>query len=208
MRIIGDTHGNWNWYVSARGNRSSLHVGDFGFGFLHQIQSVIHDDMNDHKDLHRFIRGNHDDPAIARTTPGYLGDFGNINTTTGKLFFVSGAWSIDQQYRVENISWWREEELSFSQMDECLKLYTEIKPDFVVTHDCPIGIVQHVNKSNLVFETCTGNLLQAMFETHAPRTWVFGHHHVNRVINTKITQFVCVASDDYREISEFGEWIS
>jgi hypothetical protein len=122
------------------------------------------------------------------------------------FFFVRGAFSIDWQFRQEydlannTKCWWAEEELSYAQMTRCLAEYSVIKPDTVISHDCPVSVSRKISNGKILinygydpetFETNTGRLLQAMFEKHQPKIWVFAHYHkkVDTVING--TRFVC-----------------
>ena len=60
----------------------------------------------------------------------------------------------------------------------------------MITHDCP-----HEARKQLFGideKSITTNGLQAMFESHQPDLWVFGHHHKskNELING--TRFICL----------------
>jgi hypothetical protein len=165
MRFIGDVHGEIERYRQLIADADeSIQLGEMGFGFI---------EVPEFPPQHRFIRGNHDDPTKARAHPNYLGDFGILPSG---IFFVSGAWSIDQKHRTIGVSWWEDEELSIAQCDEALELYESETPYIVVSHDCPIDILR-----KLIYvewrRSRTGQLLQEMFELHQPQWWVFAHHH-------------------------------
>ena len=88
VRYIGDIHGKlWEYQSLLTCEYPTVQVGDFGAGFR-----VIPE--FDPKD--RWIRGNHDDPTIARANPNWIPD----GTVEGKIMYIGGAWSIDRAYRI------------------------------------------------------------------------------------------------------------
>lgn len=185
MILIGDVHGKFNEYLRIiQDEESSIQLGDFGVGFPKYRPFNI-------PEQHRFIRGNHDNPDVCRQHPNYLGEFGY---TDKDIFFVSGAYSIDKDWRIEGVSWWNDEELSYTQGQECIDLYKKIKPKIMVSHDCPESLCssQFCEHKEMI-KTRTGQFLQMMFEYHSPKLWVFGHYHTSfkKVIGG--TEFVCLA---------------
>jgi hypothetical protein len=205
--FVGDIHALFKDYekVLAKIPRDAnvLQVGDFGFGFG--------DVPRDFHPRHVFIRGNHDKPLDAKAHKDYLGDYG---VTENGIFYVSGAWSIDWQQRVEGRSWWRDEELSYPELDDAVFLFEQTKPDIVVSHDCPESITVKIldrltighdlpatgldggayrsipNKQ--LFRTRTGQALQHMLDKHQPKLWVFGHYHIYWRAKIGNTYFVCL----------------
>ena len=119
MLLIGDVHGDIVKYqrLIKRG-RSSIQVGDLGLGFPGR-DSVrmtnmfrLMDSRPENHLYHKVMRGNHDNPDTFKGhewTDGhgkthkipplnsYLGDFGYLPDLD--LFFVGGAFSIDQAWR-------------------------------------------------------------------------------------------------------------
>lgn len=207
MRLISDIHGNHNLYITyTAGVHSSIQLGDFGFGFFQQLQSVVDECLEDRYPNHRFIRGNHDNPDLCKASPNYLGDYGVIETTTTKIFYVSGANSIDRQYRIENRDWWRNEELNYCQMDAALQLYTQEKPEYVVSHECPAFVVSQIHPASQVRPSNTQFFLESLYRTHEPRGWWFGHHHRDKIIRTDKTVFTCINMDSYLDVEELGNF--
>jgi len=114
-------------------------------------------------------------------TPHYLGNFGNwqIPYTKKKLFFVRGAWSIDQKYRFEHrLNWYVREQMSLQEMEKALDAYEKEKPEFVVSHTAPTIIMKHIFGENNYVVSATSRLLEMMFQVHAPKIWIFGHLHI------------------------------
>jgi hypothetical protein len=152
-------------------------------------------------DNHKFFRGNHDDPAKCRAHQNYLGDYGYLEDD--KLFYVAGAWSIDQARRVAGISWWTDEELSYDELGKAIDLYVKVKPRFVVSHEAPA-----IAAKNLLYDlqgayfaaklecsmSRTSEALQQMLAAHSPEQWIFGHYHVDKEFKVEgyKTKFRCV----------------
>lgn len=213
-RIIGDIHGETYYYMKhclKQGLRHgtdyvperSIQVGDFGIGFAGQYW---HDEMNKWmKDnpTHRFIRGNHDDPAICKTMAGYICD----GTVENDVMYIGGAWSIDHMLRTEGVNWWRDEELSVEQFNTVFDTYKAAKPRVVITHDCPTQVAWDLFvsrkdsiASGVQIKTRTGEALQAMWEVHQPELWVFGHWHYTRDITLSGTKFQCLGELDFIDV--------
>ena len=214
VRLVGDIHGKFYDYEVSSLNRGlrhktdhvpaySVQVGDFGIGFNskywhEQVNSWMIDNPT-----HRFIRGNHDDPAMCKTMAGYIPD----GTVENDVMYVGGAWSIDQAYRVEGISWWRDEELSVHELDKLVSLFGETKPRVMITHDCPTSVAyemfisKNLSMNNFPqIKTRTGEALQAMFELHQPEHWIFGHWHYTRTAEINGTKFQCLGELDFIDL--------
>lgn len=204
-RIIGDIHGHWYNYALLTKNieHNSIQVGDFGIGFN---GTYWHDRANKHHATkqHRFIRGNHDNPNMCREDMvGYIPD----GTIENDVMYLGGAWSIDWQYRTEGIDWWRDEELTYRELDELISVYEVVKPRVMITHDCPtiaayymfIKTGNSIGGNNLKL-TRTGEALQTMFELHQPENWYFGHWHETKTMKINGTTFQCIGIDNYIDV--------
>ena len=208
LAIIGDSHGQYEKYVElTRQHEYTLQLGDFGFRY----------DCLDGIDpqRHKVFSGNHDNYDLFYDVPHNLGDFG-ITTHGGVTFFwVRGAFSIDWRYRVsfdhvhDTKSWWPEEQLSWSQMNDCLSLYEQTKPDIVISHSAPREIANKVGSPGTLqrygfdpgtFTTSTQELLQSMLESHRPKLCIFGHFHKNWHKTINGTEFHCLPELGVRTI--------
>jgi len=187
MLFIGDIHGEVDWYMARIENEpASIQLGDFGHGFVQ---------FPERPNTHKFIRGNHDDPTLCRNDRRYMGDYG-FDDATG-IFYISGGFSIDRDYRTENVDWWRDEELNYTDLMACIELYNEKRPEIVVSHECPAHIVMMLHGAHSWFAPSrTANALDTMWRNHPPKTWLFGHHHKNYDSVVLGTRFICVASCD------------
>ena len=204
-RLIGDIHGHWYDYQLLTNDiaHSSVQLGDFGIGFNGPYWE---DRVVDYhaSGQHKFIRGNHDCPSTCKAAmPGYIPD----GTIENDVMFIGGAWSIDWQYRTEGVNWWREEELSYSELDALIAKYEKAKPRIMITHDCPTLAAYHMFikdgdalAGRTVHLTRTGEALRAMFELHQPENWYFGHWHKTKTMEINGTTFQCLGINDYMDV--------
>lgn len=216
VRLVGDIHGNFNeysFYTLGVGRTRhmgdvappdySVQVGDFGIGFY---TPYWHESVNDWMKVHtghRFVRGNHDDPAMCKTMAGYIAD----GTVEGDVMFVGGAYSIDKDWRTPGIDWWPDEELSYEELDKMFDKYVETKPRVMITHDCPthvsyeMFISKGLGMENVpVIQTRTAQAFQAMWEEHKPEEWYFGHWHNTRTMTLDGTKFQCLGQLDFIDV--------
>lgn len=193
ITFIADAHGKFT-ELNHKIERHIQHnrvvqCGDMGLGFKWNDLS-----RKFPKNFY-FIRGNHDNPETCRTFSNYLGDFGYNKELN--LFFIGGAWSIDQNLRKEGVSWWRDEELNWEQCQQCVELYNQIKPDYVISHDCPQEIGDIILNKLLIgsmearHKTKTSQLLSQLFQDHKPKFWIFGHWHLDFDMEILGTRFIC-----------------
>ena len=127
-----------------------------------------------------------------------------------------GSWSIDRQFRIEGISWWPEEELTISELNDAVDLYIETKPEIVITHDGPGPFTHYIlnryalqsqawYKESTVNPTRTGQALSAMFEAFQPKIWCIGHWHTDYEKIIKGTRFICINELNHIRIDELKE---
>lgn len=198
-KVIGDIHGNMK---VLKNHSDYLQLGDFGIGFR---GTTVPDRLHGNG---KFLRGNHDGPAAARSHPDYFGDYGFKDD----IFFVSGAQTpnFDRVHRTEGVNWWRDEQLSYEDLSNAAVLYADIKPDVVVTHDCPFFLYRAMLGFNASLglgwgdphPNQTAQLFNQLFEIHRPKFWYFGHWHVKWAANIRGTWFRCV---DVEEVVNIGE---
>lgn len=207
MYIIGDTHGEMSRLAKLmRGiDGEVLCVGDIAIGFT---------GIGDNPSLSKrfwFIRGNHDKPEAAKKHPQYAVDYGMWRG----MFLIGGARSVDKELnnRVEYKDWWRDEELSFMECQECTELYTVAKPKIVISHDCPFSI-QEIMKAAAERKDplCKvfGNphpynqtaMMDKLLDIHEPDLWIFGHWHCAISFKIGKTMFRCLDVFETMEIDD------
>ena len=201
MRFIGDVHGYFNgWVKKARKapEGKSVQVGDFGVGFG-KTTPPIFDFLDPRK--HRYIRGNHDNPFVCEKDPRWISD----GTLEGDVYFLGGAESIDQAYRTEGVSWWREEEVSQEvAWDITGKFYDgTLKPRVMVTHDAPWSAALKIFRyehPKLEKPSRTQQMMDIIFESHKPDLWIFGHWHEDKDVTIDGTRFICLGECSYIDV--------
>jgi predicted phosphodiesterase len=203
VRFVGDVHGHFKAYQNIiNGSTASIQVGDFGLGFGKDPKGFPWN--------HYFIRGNHDNQAVCEMYDGWLedGSWMPLNWffkgSVGDMMFVGGALSIDKHLRTEGVDWWRDEELSYVDLQDTLKLYVDIKPRIMVTHDCPERIAklfypQHIKTNR--FPSATRQAFDAMLDSHMPDLWIFGHWHMPKDSVIEDTRFICLDELGWMDVS-------
>jgi predicted phosphodiesterase len=171
MRFIflGDVHANLNHCLKlseANDNATIIQVGDLGVG------SIPLDVFYRLPSNFKFFPGNHDCRKLCHQLPYCMGDYGEYEN---KFFFVSGADSVDKDRRIEGISWWPDEELTYEQAEDCLAKWEKSKLDILVSHDMPQSFAEGYK---LIYDkSLTRNLLQSMVDIRKPSLIIHGHHH-------------------------------
>lgn len=225
LRVIGDIHKARGLYrvftdpESYGSDLSSIQVGDMDLDYEWMVESKIDPER------HRFFTGNHDNMDRAALSPYNLGDYGTWSVPGfGDVFFIRGAWSIDNKsyYRhdvpkvidgvLEEKNYWPEtEELSLEQCNAAIALYEQVKPKFVLSHECPLDVVPEVTDADFTrnmgysqpfIKTRTNQALSAMFSIHQPKVWCFGHYHRRKRFEHNNTQFFCVGLRTYVDFKE------
>lgn len=221
IRIIGDVHGLKSEFELILKNTTEhvtqvFQVGDMGVGFgqgedWHESLDKLLIEHNC-----RWIRGNHDSPEECKEMKSWIKD----GTVCEDWMFVGGAWSIDYSWRIPNVSWWEDEELSYEELDLISSIYEQVKPRVMITHDFPKLASDELFFSpgkplhrKPQYKTKTASALQSMFESHQPDLWVAGHWHFDADKKIENTRFVCVnelsfidVDKDTLEIDSNSSW--
>lgn len=205
LRIIGDVHGSENYQrykELAFKAEHSIQVGDMGFTYDH-----FYDMDPEH---HKFFPGNHDNYSILLgkgAPPNLLPSYGLIEIPNFPLrvWYLRGAWSIDQPGRVAGVSWWPEEELSQKELGAALDDYEDVKPDLVLSHECPIKYAPRILWPGAeIISSRTSRMLNKLMEVHQPAMWIFGHYHRNFSFTEDGTDFQCLNSLNYLDFTQSG----
>lgn len=162
MRILaaGDSHGNLEHFVQellpAAVNHevdAIVQVGDFGYtwpgshGRFESLDAALamagltlywldgnHDNYTDLQ--HRGIWGS-DKPEPMTDNVTYLPRGARWEWGGVSFMAVGGAISIDKARRIQGLSWWPEESLSYGQIERARE---GGEVDVMFTHDCPAGV--------------------------------------------------------------------
>ena len=202
VRFIGDIHGAYLPYLSViEPVKETVQVGDFGLGFGTRGDPKYVDSLfTEYEGKHRYIRGNHDSPSHCKQSSHWIQD----GTVEDNTMFVGGAASIDRAWRTEGLNWWADEELSIAQLNDLVYLYDTVKPDIMVTHDCPeflanevmIPLVNGIKN----FPSVTRQAFDSMFSLRKPEIWIFGHWHHPLDYMYRGTRFICIPEHGYIDL--------
>ena len=189
ITLIGDVHGKYEHYhkIVRQTERHpyTLQIGDFGFKYdtLKNVDST----------RHLILPGNHDNYDTCYNHPHFLGDYGYTSLNRIEFFYYRGAYSIDRQSRTIGIDWWENEQVNIDQFMKARELYRSIKPEVMITHDCPQDIaLQMLEPGQRAYENITSWALQELYNIHQPKLWFYGHWHRSVKIQHGNTQFVCL----------------
>ncbi len=208
IRVIGDIHGVVEPYLNTIWNtQASLQLGDFGFDYRF-LDKVYFED-------HKFFPGNHDNYDKCFAYPHCLGDYGSETLNGVEFYFIRGGFSIDKAWRIKNyqmtgqLTYWEKEELNLQEMFQCFEHYQRVKPDFVITHECPRSVSNLIGNPEILrnfgfdpdtFTTRTSELLDACFKFHQPKLWIFGHYHKRWTKEIDGTKFICLPEFGYCDV--------
>ncbi len=89
-------------------------------------------------------------------------------------------------YRINHVSWWKEETADDEEKNEAKRNLEEHgwKADFIVTHDGPQSIISMYSCGDIRPDE-TRLFLQEIHEKTDYKYWFFGHHHNNKNITAK-----------------------
>lgn len=211
LRLIGDCHHLLDGYIKICKSAEDKDLRTLQLGDLSTSEYAvpyIKLKLPLWEDYHRYIFGNHD--FHPNRSNMCLNDYGWVNWGY-QLFYVSGAFSIDYKWRQKHHpeTWHPEEELSPDNLRNAITLYEAVKPDLVITHDCPRSVANLIGNPNILqdfgfnpetFTTRTSEALERMFEIHQPKRWFFGHFHNSQVVDLNGTRFQCLDELEYIDI--------
>ena len=196
--LVGDIHGKFRpFHAFAEREMDSgvavVQIGDFGHGFLdHGTAASAGDFFRENAGTCGFIRGNHDDPEVCRTMPGWIPD--GHHDPARDIMFVGGAFSVDRHLRTQGLDWWEDEECSIAELHGIFDRYAAVKPRIMVTHDAPSAAIKAVFPHVRLFRPLSRTMqaFDAMFEVHRPDAWIFGHWHRSASAVVDGTRFQCL----------------
>lgn len=112
---------------------------------------------------------------------------GHIYNIEGNTFLaLGGAKSQDTQFRNENIDWWPQEEMSFTEMNDCLAnlALRGNKVDYVLSHNGPTYGIKCLSENNKIRdrleeieEESTVRFNNEIDSRLEYKKWFFGHWH-------------------------------
>jgi predicted phosphodiesterase len=192
--VLGDFGVLWNSYTKYCPDRLSKR----DLNFINWYESKNFTTL--------WIDGNHDNHIAIKTFPIEEWNGGKIHRISdtlihlmrgqvynidGKVFFtIGGADSIDKLYRVENVSWWKEEMPSYDEYVEAMNNLEKVnfKVDYVLTHCCGTQLLPKL----FTMHNNGDELTQFLWHLEKDfgldfKHWYFGHHHQDKQIDDKHT---------------------
>jgi len=200
ITIIGDVHGKYDRYHKIIRQTEyvpySIQLGDFGFKY-ETLKNVDHT-------KHIIIGGNHDNYDIMNNYPHFLNDYGYMVNFHGiDFFYYRGAYSIDRIYRTIGIDWWEKEQVDIEGFMKARELYRSIKPEIMITHDCPDFIVpEYIGSNARVYQNNTNWALSELYNIHQPKIWIHGHYHISKTTMYGQTKFICLDELETYKLSQ------
>lgn len=176
--LIGDTHADLDLYFrviaeaeSRHGRLPSVMVGDFGFGHLSPREARTVERFHRANPRHRFLRGNHDHPAIIADAPGFLVD----GTVSGSVLILGGADGGLPGWRTEMTA------ADMARIREHLATLAQ-PPHVVISHDAPQEAAVALAAARGLGTDAPGasrtrQFLSEVMALLRPELWIFGHWH-------------------------------
>lgn len=184
-------------------------LGDFGFIWHNNPKHAEY--IKDEKLLDKisswpwttlFIDGNHENHARLNAFPevemfgnkaGKIRDSiyhlkrGRVYTIDGKkIFTFGGGLSIDQEHRIEGVSWWREELPTTLEMDAGLEELARHgnKVDYIWTHEAPkryipeiLGKIDERLPESMKYKSPLAAFFDHLHDEIEFTQWACGHYH-------------------------------
>lgn len=201
--ILGDVHGRWEDMnvTIARAIRQHpdithiVQVGDFGYGtwgghkdkpFKASKSFFSPEEMEVYNKTDKlWLDGNHENfDQLEMDGGAWQPDWthmprGSVVEVDGyRVMFFGGAASIDKYRRVEGASWWRQEDITYKQVQDTID-NVEGTIDALFTHEhaesIPYSDVRY--KHDHPESKSNRQLLQAIVDKFQPSFCFFGHHH-------------------------------
>jgi len=110
---------------------------------------------------------------------------GRIYTIENKKFFAfGGAMSVDKEWRIDRVSWWKEEEPTYAECAIALENLEKAgnTVDIVLTHTAPKTILETFAEKYLIAtdriqEDSVARFLDEVYRRTEFKNWFFGHFH-------------------------------
>lgn len=105
------------------------------------------------------------------------------------VLFMGGAESIDKARRIQGMSWWPQETITQSDLNDL----PDCKIDIVISHTVPMKFIEHPGFSlgrndpwlaNIIRDPSV-RALDAIFDQYKPKQWFAGHWHHYMFGNTE-----------------------
>lgn len=196
--IVGDLHGNFarldNIKQYLTPDDILIQVGDFGFypeimkewkNFFSELPCKLYAIDGNHEDFVYLSQFSKNEPTEILPNLFYV-PRGTVMEIEGWLFgFLGGGESVDKAHRVENVSWWKEEQITDDDVQKLLHNVNGRTLDYLITHVPPkFTILSHFGPFDTKFwglpddwEDISAQKISQVYWTLQPRNLLCGHMH-------------------------------
>jgi Icc-related predicted phosphoesterase len=116
-----------------------------------------------------------------------------------RYLVMGGAYSVDKAHRTPHTSWWPQERITYSQVEDVLTRFKPGDVDVLLTHDCPNSVVipgeRAAWKDEYPESWANRIALRAIEEALRPMMILHGHYHVRHAqtsdLGTRIEGLGC-----------------
>jgi predicted phosphodiesterase len=109
-------------------------------------------------------------------------------------------------YRINHVSWWKEEIPSREDMDEGIRNLEKAgwNVDVIITHCAPTAIIQRISNGFYKPDILT-DYLDTVYQKTEFKKWYFGHYHDNMIVNPKFTMLYEETENLQRDLNRLNE---
>ena len=183
--VLGDLHNEFkelNKLISKKRPDIVICCGDFGYWPKWSGALKLSDIKPQGAKIY-WIDGNHDDHWSIRDREKdelekdiiYMPRGSTMKLDDGRnILFMGGAYSIDKHLRTEGWDWFREETISYADMENL----PDEEVDIFITHTCPEELVLDLlSKYPEKGLEPSNRALTELRKIYKPDLWIFGHWH-------------------------------
>lgn len=214
--VTGDTHGSIdirklnsrNFRDNSKLDKSDYVIvaGDFGLVWDDSKHDLYYRNWLHNKNFTTlFVDGNHENFDLIEKYPVESWNGGRVQKINDsiihlmrgeiyvidgfKFFVMGGAVSIDRGNRVEGASWWRQELPNKKELDNGIFNLDKHKwkVDYIITHTCPLKILNMMYRYDIGIDRGLERYFNYIYDNTMFKHWYFGHYHIDKIINNKIT---------------------
>ncbi len=210
--VTGDTHGDHRRLIQlghhmcqeGQPGDSLLICGDAGLLFTGDREETrFLDDLSNAPFNLLFVDGNHENFRLINRFPVEMWNGGHVHrirqnvvhlmrgqvfTVEGRsIFTMGGAYSIDRDKRVRDVSYWEEEMPCPEEYRDAWRQLVnhQMKVDYVVTHTAPTSLIGNMGYEVNPWEKPLNDFLEKVWKETAYHQWFFGHWHVDGPVDAK-----------------------
>lgn len=106
-----------------------------------------------------------------------------------RILAIGGAESDDKDYRINYLSWWKQETITQADIERAIKTSSQYeKIDYIITHTCPKSFLtrEFLNTRPMKFDFTSEEKLDIIAENVNFTNWYFGHWHIDINIKTNV----------------------